>query len=1731
VVKLSSDTFELLRKDEEFALYRSRGTSDLPAALMVAPVAEHPGPESLKRLEHEYALRAQLEPEWAARPIVLVHGTDRTMLLLEDGGGTPLDRLLGQSFELAQFLHLALGLAAALGQLHRRGLIHKDLKPGHLLVDAASGHAWLTGFGLASPLPRERPAANPPELIVGTLAYMAPEQTGRMNRSIDSRADLYALGVTFYQLLTGTLPFSATDPMGWVHCHIARRPVPPVERRPAIPGPVSAVVMKLLAKMPEDRYQTAAGLEADLRHCLTDWQARGRIEEFPLGAHDVPDRLLMPEKLYGREAERQALLAAFERVVAGGPPELVLVAGYSGVGKSALVNELQRALVGPRGLFISGKFDQHQRNVPYATLAQAFQGLLRQLLSEHEAQVGPWREAIRAALGPNGQLMVNLIPELELLIGPQPPVPELPVPDAQHRFEAVLRRFVGAFARPAHPLALFLDDLQWLDPASLQLLESLLTHPDELGPLLLIGAYRTNEVGAAHPLARTLKALRARGAPVQELVLEPLSLEQVTQLVAEALRAEPGRVRPLAALVHEKTGGNPFFALQFLSALADEELLAFDAQAAAWRWELEGIRAQGFSDNVAELMAGKLQRLPAATQQALKDLACLGNRVELSTLALLGGSEEGVHTRLWEAVRAGLVFRQEGAYRFLHDRVQEAAYGLIPEALRPEVHLRLGRRLLARLSPDQLAEKLFEVANQLNRGAALITEPEEQAQAAELNLQAGCRAKAAAAYASACAYVTAGLELLGAAGWARRPGLMFALGLERAECEYLNGNFEEAEGLLAELLSRAASKVDLAAVYRLKIDLHIVRAEYRQAVDSGRECLGRFGLELPAQPTRTEVQAEYEQVWQNLGARSIESLLELPSMRDSEMQAALRLLSVLAAPAFFCDGNLFYLLVCRMANITLQHGTTDASAHGYTGLAVMLGPAFHRYGEGHRFGKLACSLVEKYGCLAAKAKAYLFMEMAVLWTQPLGTAIDLVRLALRVSIETSDLCYACYCCNHLVTDLLLQGVHLDEVWAESQKGLAFDCKARYRDAADIIISQQRFIQCLRGQTTTLASFSDAQFDEAAFEAQLTPERMPSMVCWYWVLKLQARFLAGDYAAAGAATQKAQALYWSLEPFIQSVDYHYYGALTLAARHDAAEGEAAAPPAEELAALKHSLERLAEWAEHCPTTFWAKHALVAAELARLEGRDLAAMEGYEAAIRAAREQGFAHDEALGNELTARFYLARGLDTVAQAYLRQARAAYLRWGALGKVRQLEEVYPRLREKAPLPGPTGTIGTPVEQLDLAMVMKAAQAVAGELDLQKLIQTLLTIALEHAGADRGLMLLPQGPELSIAAEARTGPEGLEVQLRPRPVTAAELPESLLRYVRRSQTSVILEDAAAGQHPFWPEAYLQQQRPRSVLGLPLVKQGRLRGVLYLENNLAPGVFTPQRLALLELVAAQAAIALEHAQLYADLARLNADLTQENRERQKAEDTLHKAQAELAHVMRLTTMGELAASIAHEVNQPLGAIVNNAHACLRLVAAIPSLGNQADEALSDIINDANRASAIIARVRALVKKTDLEKAPLDLGEVLADVLALARRELIERRIRVVTKLAQGLPQVWGDRVQLQQVFLNLVINALEAMSTVAEERRVLMLETQRDQLDGEPVVLVRVQDLGVGFGPGQFERLFEAFYTTKAQGLGMGLRISRSIVEAHGGRLWASANTGWGATFLCAFPTDGHSEP
>ncbi|WP_437902277.1 AAA family ATPase [Sorangium sp. So ce327] len=1480
----------VLSEGSDTLLYRSvREDDGLPVVLKVLR-RDHASPRARERLLHEYEIARAID----TTAIVKLHGLEmlggQPALVLEDFGGVSLDRLQEGPMPLERFFPLALRITDALAELHRHHVIHKDIKPQNLLENPETGQVKITDLGIACLSPREFQDLTRSRLIEGTLAYMAPEQTGRMNRWVDERTDLYSLGVSFYEMLTGTLPFrAASDPVEWVYCHIAQTPLAPHTLVPSVPPALSAVVLKLLSKAAEERYQSALGLRHDLEECFARWRASGTIQPFALGQRDISDRFRVPQRLYGREREITSLLAAFERVVAQGRPELVLVSGYAGIGKSSLVAELHRPIVRERGLFLSGKFEQLKRDVPYLPFRQAFRALVQEILSASEEQVERWRQRLREAVGPDGRLLADMLPELELLLGPQPPVPELPPAEAQSRLHATLQRVVAVCAQKEHPVALFLDDLQWADAGSLLLLEQLATYAGS-EHLLVIGAYRDNEVGPAHPLRVTLAEARRRGAAVSELVLGPLSEAHVGALVAEAVHAPGEQVEPLARLVHEKTGGNPFFVLQFLLALHQEGLIAFDAEQRSWRWDIAAIRDKGFTDNVGDLMAGKLKRLSAPAQEALKLAACLGSSLELEPLSVVAGRPaEELRGALEEAVREGLLLHRDGSYRFLHDRIQQAAYSLISPGQLAEMHLRIGRLLLSARRAEERDEALFDIAGHLNRGAALLGSRTEREEVAALNLRAGRRAKSAAAFESATAFFAAGLGLLAPDRWETQHELTYSLIFERAHCAYATGGFDEAERFIGELMERARDGLERAAVVVLAVNLHTTRGEFTRAVEIGLSFLRACGIALPLHPTDAEIGEETSGVWQALGDRAIEDLIHLPPMTRPEIKVAMDVLASTVIPAFLMDPDLYYLLAVQMVKLSLRHGSTEASARAYAAFAMVLGPRFGRYQEAYLFGKLAYDLADRSSVLTTKSSVFTtFGQMIVFWTRHYRETYFYTRIGFTAALEAGDIVSAGLNCVWAPLLQLLSGEPLEDVLHGLEHRLDFVPMVGHAWFQPPFVSARHLIQTLRGRPARFSMPDGSELDQEAFEARLQAESLQGSYTIHYCLKAQALFLLGSKGEAVAATDRVIVdERWKTHAQAMLAECVYYRALARAALVDEAR-EAGPSPREALPDELLECERqLGEWARSCPDNFLHKHALVRAEIARLLGNEPEASRLYEQAITSARAGGFVQHEAIASELAAGFYRARGLSTSEGAHLQQARAGYFRWGAHAKVEQLDQRFPHLALRKPI-APTVTFAVRAEQFDVLSVVKAARSISGELKLPRLLETLLRIVVEHAGAEEGHVLLLREDHLSTAATL-AAPGGAVRLFGAGEAPSAALPQSVLNYVRRSHEHVRLDDAA-GRHPFMEDEYFRRKRPRSVLCLPIVREARLIGVLYLENNLVTGAFTPARLSVLELLAAQSAISLENALLY-------SEIEQENAERRRAEQALKANQETLQAIV------------------------------------------------------------------------------------------------------------------------------------------------------------------------------------------------------------------------------------------
>jgi PAS domain S-box-containing protein len=1783
--------------------------------LIVRLASDSPTPASVDRLAHEYDLKDELDGAWAVRPLRLIREHGRTSLMLEDPDSEPLDRLLGTPMETGRFLRLAVAITSALMQMHGRGLIHKDVKPANILVNPAGG-ARFTGFGLASRLSRERQQLEPCETIAGTLAYMAPEQTGRMNRPIDSRSDLYALGVTFYQMLTGILPFSAADPIEWIHCHIARQTVPPAEQMEGVAVVLSAIVMKLLAKTAEERYQTAASLINDLQRCLTAWDSQGQIEDFPLGERDTSGQLLIPEKLYGRAREIDTLVASFE-FTRNAPARVILISGYSGVGKSALVHEFHKTLPLKGSFLASGKFDQYRRHTPYATIAQAFQNIIRHLLAKSDLDLAPWRDALREALGPLGGLLVDLIPELQLIIGAQPPVPEISSQNAQRRFQLVLQRFIRVFAKAEHPMVLFLDDLQWLDAATMDLLEDILIRSD-LKNLLLIGAYRHNEVSSTHPLTRNLDVIRGAGARVQEIRLTPLSHNDVDQFTADALRCEAGHAAPLAQLIHEKTGGNPFFLIQFIYALTQEALLVFDHEKAMWTWDLRGIHSKGYTENIGDLMVGKLRGLSDEERRTLLELACLGNSAGVTALALVHGtSEQQIHEDLGRAVRLNLIQRLDNSYKFAHDRIREAAYALEPAEGMAALHLRIGIILAGQST--SIDEDVYVVANQLNRGLAAVTHAGEREQIITVNLSAGQRARNAGAYGTAIIYLDVAREMLGADAHPSRDPTAFAVALLRAECEFLAGHLAVAEEQLLELSQSCATLQASSDVTKLRAQLYTSNGQIDRAVDVCLEYLRQVGINWSPHPSRDEAERERLQLRSLAEHLSNDQLHALLPMTNLDHRATMRVFADLVTPAFLTDRNLSDIMLLAAARLTVEHGVCPESCYPLTTVFGVLASNPDDAELGFRLSRFGAELAEKQPQLGLSGRALLVFGLHVTpWIRPVRSGQPFIQRGLTISLAIGDLAFAAYSHRGLMSLGLFCGDPLRELYSDAEQALVVANNSSAWLSADFLAIQKALTLCLMKRDENI------HFDARGPTGFDLPEgTQPLSEFFSCVAQLQLSFLAGLHDVALTIVERAGKLSWCARAYLEFAEFRFYAGLAYAAAYDTSSAEQRDA---HLSSLREQHRKLAIWSSRIAANFSARQAVLSAEIARIEGRELEAGRLYEQAIRLARETGFVQIEAIAGELAARFYKARGIDTPVLSYLANARDCYLRWGAESKVRQLDEMYPYLREREPALKATNTIGAPLEHLDLATVLKVSEAVSGEIVLETLIDTLLRAAIEHAGAERGLLILPHGSELRVRAEATTKGTSVTVELRDQPVTGAEIADSLVLYAARTHESVILEDASR-QGTFASDEYIRRKNVRSVLTLPLLKQGKPVAFLYLENNLAPLVFTPARVDLLKFLASEAATSLDNARLYRALQERESrirrlvdaniigihifneegvivdanhsflktvgydredliagqlryidltppewrnrsasaqsemkmtgaaqpfekeyfrkdgsrvpvligsaaldeqrdqgvtfvlDLSERKRaetEARESERRYREAQLELAHANRVAVTGQLTASIAHEVNQPTTAVIASAEAALRWLDRRPPRLDAVRQALVRIVQNSIRASEVIGRVRDLIKKKPPKTDLLSINAIMGEVIELTQAEAAANRVSVRATFVEHLPEVVGDKVELQQVAVNLILNAIEAMGETTDGPRELLVRTAKTD---DKNIVVAVVDTGPGLPRQAHELLFEPFYTTKQGGLGVGLSICRSIIEAHGGRLWATANEPRGAIF------------
>ena len=1775
--------------------YRGVRRSDGAPVIVKLLHEEYPTLESLARLKHEYETTKNLPVAGIAKPLALETFGNGLALILEDDGGQALDDFLRENpFDLVVFLETAIQLAEIVGNLHRHKVVHRDIKPHNIIIHPQTRRVRLTDFGIATLLrasPEETATSSTRSLgeadknhpshggaLQGTLAYMSPEQTGRTSQIEDYRTDFYALGATFYEMLTGRVPFETNDALELMHAHIARAPLSPREHNAEVPQAIADIVLKLLAKSPDERYRGGHGIKADLETCLASWQRHLEIEPFDLGAQDFADELQFGAKLYGRENEIATLLQSFERV-SRGASEVLLVAGYSGIGKSSLVREIHKPVARARGIWVAGKFDQFRRGVPYASVVEAFRDLVRQVLAEDEASLRRWKTRLQEALNDQAQVVIDVIPEVELLIGAQPPVAALAPTETQNRFALVFQKFIGVWADSAHPLVLFLDDLQWADAASLKLLRVLVG--DGNAPhLLVLGAYRDNEVDASHPALLTVDEMRQNGVRVETVHLGALAVGDVTSLVADALRAQAERVAPLANLVYEKTAGNPFFVHQLLLALEREKLLRFHPQEARWNWDLSGIRSADITDNVVDLMATKIGTVSLETQRVLMIASCVGSTFSVATLSLFSSQRENeTWAQLWEATREGLLLHlEDGSYKFAHDRVQQAVYSLLEELDKQQMHLQIGRlllqsntRLRARVPSGARfheSDNLFDTVDHFNRAFNYIVDEDEIDRVLELNVEAGRRAKSATAYDAALKYFTVATELLPKNAWEARYESTFILYRERSECEYLVGNTKQAQELFDLLMQRANRVLDRVEVYRIRIQLCTILNDFAQATAIGLEGLEQLGITLPKTPSQVTILREVVTARRCRGRRSVRELVDAPHLADTNQQAALTLLSSLTAPLYVSGNqNLFTLVVLKMTTISLRHGNSDVSLQAYALYGVILGSGLGDYKTGYEFGELALKLCEQFDNPAEQCKAYFTFPCYLSpWRKSLQFGESYFREAYRLALQAGNTVFAGYGVVNDTAYQSMSGHSLSRVREAVDKYLPFLSWTHDPNQMAMALFTRQMCACLESKTRDGSSLSDDNCDEDVLLEGLRGNAAARL--WYRIVKLKVLYLNREYAPALAMAQQAETDLSSLFGTPYLAEEKFFALLSIAANYQTSSTRCRRQFNRQ---LRRGLKQLKKWAQNCPDNYRHKYLLVAAEIGRIQ-KNPDALKLYDAAIKAARENDALQNEAIANELAARFHLANGHEKVARSYLADARYGFLKWGALSVVAHLENEFPFLATVSgasnTLPDSTSTESNEDERLsslDLATVVKTSQALSGEIEIEPLMRQLMQFALENAGAQKSLLLLEKNGRLVVEAQMTLDGD-VEVLQSLIFDESGDWPLSPVQYAARTREDLVLHDALSSPL-FAHSAYIRKHRPKSILCVPLVRQNKLVGVLYLENTLTNGAFTPKRINVLRVIAAQAAISLENALLLRDLRETGEKLEEysrtleakvENRTEELAtknsllEQNLRQItemQDKLVMQEKMASLGALTAGVAHEIKNPLNFINNFAELSAeltteleRVLAAresnlqdVSALLDDLRQNLIDIHEHGQRADSIVNSMLLHSRGQVGERQTIDINNLVHEAVHLAYHAMRARQadfgIAIQENYDADIGAISVVPQDISRVVLNIVNNACYATQQKASQQKgasenyapQLDVSTRIDNINVE----IRIRDNGTGMPRAIIDKVFNPFFTTKPprEGTGLGLSMSYDIVvQGHGGEIRIETEEGAGTEFIISLP-------
>lgn len=1691
----------------------------------------------------------------ASRHIVPVHEVESisnppvcgVAVFTEDAGGMPLNDYIRENalISVPVFCDIAVQLVSAVSDLHQHGIIHQGLTTGGIAIDPKTGRTWIRDFSdgrirIHSPdgagiLEKDMSPSSPDVKSVPLpLMYISPEQTGRMNRMVDYRTDFYSLGIIFHEILTGSPPFSGGSAMELMHAHMARNPVSAAAARTEVCNTLSRILMKLLAKSPDDRYQSAFGLKADLVFYREQLASTGHIVPFTLGLRDIPEELRLSDKVYGREIETAMLIDDYERVRVAGEMGITMIAGYTGIGKTRLVHELRRYVIDKGGYFISGKYDQLQQDIPFSGLIQAFQSMIQQILTEPPERIEAWRKKLTTTLGPNARVLMDVIPELELIIGDQGPRPDLAPAEAQHRFHLAFEKFLKVFTREKDPLTLFIDDMQWADAASLNLMEAFLgtdakTIPRGGRDFLFIGAYRNNEISDHHPLMQTLSRIRRKEISIHTITLKPVSAEDVCRLLADTLRESTDQLDLLARILFDKTGGNPFFIRQFLQSLNKEGLLTYAHEAGRWDWDIETIAAERITDNVIDFMVEKVLNLTDHSRHVLRLASCIGNRFPLLLLARVAQKPVGdiladlreplglgivvpegdVVRNLWGPIpnlspnpppahpawsRAQAEWAGEIHFEFLHDKIRQAVLALVSDDEKTRLHLRIGRLIMADTDPERLSGRIFQIVNHLNQCAMLTDDPGERLRFAELNLMAGKKAKDAAAFAQAAGYLKAGEALLSDADWQDHYELMFDLKKNRMECEYLSLNFSEAEDLFMVLLERAASETDRAAVYNQKMIMLAGLARHEEALRIGLAGLSLLGVSLPGNATLVDVLSRLAALKIRLFRKDPEEFLDRQVIRDPRVLLTLNMLMNLSLSAYFCQPYLATWLALKIFRLTLKHGNSNVSPFAYVIYGSALCAVFRDYRTGYRYGRLALSANEKFGGPDMTAKLMLYFGSAIdVWTHPIHQVVGHIRTGIKSALDYGDLNYAVYHIQSLIIFLTISGETLDRISDESDRYFEFVEQSKDAGALNYLISIRQFVKCLKGQTAGPVSLNDDVFSEERHIANMEADDIKIILFRHHLIKLRLLYIMGDYSGALAAAGRCKALAFYHMGTIVVPEYYFYHALTLAALYDGAPVHKRIRIRRKINQFRSEFRRLAT---QCPQNFSDRYLLIAAEAARISGRDLQAMTFYRDAIAAAGTNRFFQNHAIANEAAAKFFLSKGYDDIAKGFLEEARVGFRNWGATAKAADMAMRYDsRLLMDSRIRSGHG--GQPI---DFDAIMNSLQMISTEIVLDELLKKLMKIVLENAGARRVLFLSITGNRMYL--EAEYGMDVIEARIyNSLPADGRiDLFHPVLNYVKRARTHLVLDDASR-TGDFTGNAYVLAHQSRSVLCLPVIRHSEPVALLYLENNIASSVFTPERIEVLKLLASQAAISLENARLYESVILKQRELHEISAQREE-ESLRYQAQLRsLSSELSLTEERERR-RIAQELHDRIGHALAHASLKLRQIkhAATPEDSGPALDAVYRLIDQtiADTQTLTFELSPPILYDLGLEAALDWLAEqtynqhgIVVDFTDDMRPKPIEESLRILLFQAT------------RELMFNIVKHARATRAGIAISRE-------------DDLVRIVIEDNGVGFEASEKDRRIKKG--------GFGLFSIRERLMHQGGRLEIASGPGTGSRVTLISP-------